>query len=566
MDHELILKSIQSELDSQLTGRWSSIQLTTRFRGGLPINLFSAVWRIELNEGDVSYPNISFLCVAIDKHFPRTQPVIWLPEYQHGKSKHWPHIDSSGALCLPRSSMKDDPAKRVIQHLVWAEALLNMDPVKRREDFSAEVLSYWAQSHNNKDRTFSLLSLKAENRIIFYCGGIYRKTFVADTAEELVKYVLNLQGKVDTVSVQQGYLIWLDTPWTPDEFPEFGGQLIKLVPFDVQDRILVAGKECLIIIGANTKNGIVFLSAYLKSTKLAEVRRGFRVGTPLPASIVRRAFHANKIHKMDVARVDGAWVHGRDHNFNYESLCNKRVAICGCGSLGASIARLLVQAGVGTLHLIDGDRLAAYNASRHLLGVGYAGAAKVEALRNVLLRDFPHMRDVTAHNKNIEALSKDELALIQAADVIVSAGINIQGDLYLDDWRRKGDASLVHVCTWVEAFAVAGHAAALFGSDSVNDMFDDNMDITFRLCDVPAAANHMVTMAGCGDAFQPHGAVELQSTVNIAARLIIDILSNQINASMRRTWFGSRNVALQHNLMPRASFEAELCARDFSWP
>lgn len=566
MDYELVLQRIQSELDSQLSGRWSLVPPTTKSRDGFPLNLFAAVWRIELREGDVNYPNITFLYVAIDKHFPRTQPALWLPEYRHGKSKYWPHINELGGLCLPRSSMKDDPEKRIIQHLAWAQELLNMDPVARRKDFAIEALAYWTQSHSNPEHAHSLLSLKAESRLIAYSTDIYRKYFVADTAEELAKYFMHLRNNTKSATIYQGYLIWLDSPWSPDEFPEFGNHLLNLIPIDVQDRILVAGRDCLIVIGACSKNGVVFFSALLKSKKLADVRRGFRTGTPLPARVVRLAFHGNRVYKMDVARIDGAWVHGRDHDLNYENLRNRKVVICGCGSLGASIARLLAQAGIGTLHLIDGDKLASHNASRHLLGVGYTGAKKVEALRTLLLNDFPHMQDVTAHYKNIEKLSEEELELIQKADVIVSAGITILGDLYLDDWRRASNTNLVHVCTWAEAFAIAGHAVALFGTDTINDMFDDNMEVSFRLCDIPPTANHMVTMAGCGDTFQPHGAVELQSTVNIAARFVIDILTNKISASMRRTWFGGRDEARQRNLIPRAEFDSELCIKDFSWP
>lgn len=566
MDYDLVLQCIQSELDSQLPGRWSLIPPTTKPRDGLLLNLFSAVWRIELCEGDVIYPNIAFLYVAIDKHFPRTQPVLLVPEYKHGKSKYWPHINDSGTLCLPPSSMKDDPGKRIIQHLAWAQELLNMDPVSRRKDFALEALAYWTQSHNNPEHVYSLLSLKAESRLIVYSSDIYRKYFVADTDEELAKYFIHLRNKADSATIYQSYLIWLDSPWTPDEYPEFGNQLLNLIPIDVQDRILVAGRDCLIIIGANSKNGLVFFSALLKSKKLADVRRGFRTETPLPALVVRRSFHGNRIHKMDVARIDGAWVHGRDHDSNYGTLRNKKVAICGCGSLGASIARLLAQAGVGTLHLIDGDKLASHNASRHLLGVGHTGTKKVESLRTLLLNDFPHMLDVTAHFKRIESLKDEELTLIQGADIIVSAGITISGDLYLDEWRRASNINLVHVCAWAEAFAIAGHVVALFGNDTIHDIFDENMEVYFRLCDVPATANHMVTMAGCGDTFQPHGAAELQSTVNISARLVIDILTNQISASMRRTWFGSYNEARQRNLAPRAEFDSELCIKDFLWP
>lgn len=566
MDQALDLQHIENELDSQLSGRWSLVPLTTKSRNGLPLSSFTAVWRIELIDGDMSYPGINFLYVGIDKHFPRTQPLIWLPQYVHGKSKYWPHVNDLGGLCLPRSSMKEAHEKRIIQHLAWAHELLNMDPITRRKDFAREAVAYWAQSHDNLEDVYSLLSHKTVSRLIAYSADAYRKIFVADTAEELAKYLMHLRSDTNSTTILQGYLVWLESPWCPDEFPEFSNSLLNLIPVDIQDRILVPGRDCLIVIGSNSENGVIFFSALLKSKKLSDVRRGFRPRSKLPASIIRSAFLGARIHKMDVSRVDGAWVHGRDHDQNYEKLSNKKVVICGCGSLGASVARLLAQAGIGTLHLVDGDKVASYNASRHLLGVGDTGAKKVEVLRTLLLADFPHMRDVTAHYKKIEMLNTQELELIQQADIIVSAGITVSGDLFLDEWRRANGTSLVHVCAWVEAFAIAGHAVALFGVDTIADMFDENMEISFRLCDVPADANHLVTMAGCGDTFQPHGAVELQSTVNITARLVIEILTNQVAKSVRRTWFGSLNETRQRNLIPRAAFDNEFCIRDFSWP
>jgi hypothetical protein len=563
-NHDLLIERIQHELSRQLQGRWSQISLTTNAPARNMAASCIAVWKIDFADGDIVYPNVNFVYVGIDKQFPRTQPKLWIPGYVHGKSKSWPHIDNNGTLCLPRSSMNHEPEHRIIQHLAWAQTLLNMDPVTRRKDFMREAAAYWAQSHTNLENVYSLLSLKPESRVIAYAGN-RREFFVADTPQELAKYLMHLKSTKQSATIYQGYLVWLNRPWCPHEFPDFANQLLTLIPVGVQDQILVAGRDCLVLIAANSENGVIFFSAFIKSKKLADVRKGFRSGSVLPASVVRSAFFGFRIHKMDVSRVDGAWVHGRDHDPNYKNLYSKRVVVCGCGSLGASIARLLAQAGVGTLHLIDRDKMSSHNASRHLLGVGDTGTNKVSSLRTLLLTDFPHMKEVTAHCKFIEDMSHDELDIIRHADVIVSAGITIAGDLFLDEWRRTNSLHSIHVCAWTEAFAVAGHSVALFDNDTISDIFDENTEVKFRLCDVPLEAGHMVAMAGCGDTFQPHGVIELQPTINISARVVIDALTGKISNSIRRTWFGSRQEAERLKLVPRDTFDNELCIKDFAF-
>lgn len=67
------------------------------------------------------------------------------------------------------------------------------------------------------------------------------------------------------------------------------------------------------------------------------------------------------------------------------------MAIVGCGAIGAAVARLLAQAGVGELLLVDGDELTVANASRHPLGIDHVGLNKATAMAAVLRRQLPHL-------------------------------------------------------------------------------------------------------------------------------------------------------------------------------
>ena len=61
-------------------------------------------------------------------------------------------------------------------------------------------------------------------------------------------------------------------------------------------------------------------------------------------------------------------------------LATKRVALVGCGGLGAPIAHLLMQARIGELRLVDGDLVSAGNIVRWPIGVTALGVDKARAL------------------------------------------------------------------------------------------------------------------------------------------------------------------------------------------
>lgn len=87
-------------------------------------------------------------------------------------------------------------------------------------------------------------------------------------------------------------------------------------------------------------------------------------------------------------RVDASWIHGRDHDCDQATLSNKRVAVVGCGALGAAIARLLAEAGLGRFILVDPDSLLPHNTSRHALGQSYLFQNKAQGTARMLKGDF----------------------------------------------------------------------------------------------------------------------------------------------------------------------------------
>jgi molybdopterin-synthase adenylyltransferase len=116
-------------------------------------------------------------------------------------------------------------------------------------------------------------------------------------------------------------------------------------------------------------------------------------------------------------------LHTRSHGLlDTDALAHKSVAVVGLGSGGSAIAVALAQAGVGSLTLIDRDRLEIGNVTRHACGVGDLGRRKTRAVRDLVRGKNPeilvheHDLDVVAHGDRLAAAIADADLVIAATD------------------------------------------------------------------------------------------------------------------------------------------------------
>ncbi len=92
---------------------------------------------------------------------------------------------------------------------------------------------------------------------------------------------------------------------------------------------------------------------------------------------------------------------------------NGRVAVAGLGGLGY-VAVMLARAGVGTLHLIDFDRVDLSNLNRQEYWISQLGQYKTEAMKEILLQINPYLKietdTVRLNEENIlEIFQKDQI-------------------------------------------------------------------------------------------------------------------------------------------------------------
>ena len=101
-----------------------------------------------------------------------------------------------------------------------------------------------------------------------------------------------------------------------------------------------------------------------------------------------------------------------------EKLGSTSVAVCGLGGLGSNIAVALARAGIGTLYLLDFDRVELSNLNRQQYTVAQLGMDKTQALSQTLGSIAPYCSVIT-HTRRITADNFAEL--LGGADIICEA-------------------------------------------------------------------------------------------------------------------------------------------------
>lgn len=507
-----------------------------------------------MQAGEILHPGIHRLELYVDRNFPNSQPAIKAPEANI--EYRWPHVETEGWLCLKATNFFKDPVQRLFQHILWAQEVLNSPEDLRRKEHQREFAAYWLHyAHDLKEKRPKILSLVAiveQSKDLVYA---YHESMivVADSSEQLIAWFKSVGKELKQKQIYQTRLCWLLRPWTPSQYPKTGKDVINHLGPEAAKQIR-PGLHHPVLFGAKTETGVVLVATILVGADIKDLQRGFRNIKQISTDHILSIYAARPVQRVHVERVDGSWVHGRDHNAQYAEIAGKTVAVVGCGSLGGYIAHFLARAGVGRLILVDGDIFEAHNASRHVLALPELHESKSRAIARTLHQQFPHMREVIAHPYKFEQLGKQALVALAEADVLVSAGITLQGDLAVDAWRHSLEVPPAHVATWLEEYALAGHAVGLFQGDHLASGFDLEESYRFRLTNWPAEAGATIVEAGCGTTFQPHDAIDMLPTVTLATNMVIDILIGKTQTAHRRVWFGDRDRVIQLGGQPTEHF------------
>jgi len=138
---------------------------------------------------------------------------------------------------------------------------------------------------------------------------------------------------------------------------------------------------------------------------------------------VRRLNARSRLRHVSTPRADFSRINAI---VDAERLRERRVALCGAGSLGSWLAYFLSHL-IGELRVIDSDTVDVSNITggRTIYSQNQLSMAKPLALKQILENGFPHLR-VLAYNGDINELSDSFLEEILDCDLIICAVDDIQ--------------------------------------------------------------------------------------------------------------------------------------------
>lgn len=141
------------------------------------------------------------------------------------------------------------------------------------------------------------------------------------------------------------------------------------------------------------------------------------------------------------------------HGIEYHrKIKSAHVAVAGLGGLGSNVAVMLARAGVGSLHLVDFDRVDGSNLNRQIYKMKHLGMKKTEALTEEIREINPYIR-ISADTVKV---TEENAREVFAADAIICEAF--------DAAENKAMLVSTLLSRLPETVIVAGSGMAGFGS------------------------------------------------------------------------------------------------------
>jgi molybdopterin/thiamine biosynthesis adenylyltransferase len=215
------------------------------------------------------------------------------------------------------------------------------------------------------------------------------------------------------------------------------------------------------------------------------------------------------------------------------------LAVVGCGSVGAEIARQLASSGINNLLLVDPDELSIENIYRHFLGPEYIEGKKSIELALDLKKRYPYTNATVTPQKNLEScLVGDFLSSVDG--IIVATGSPTEERFFNEELFKLDNRPWVVYC-WVEGHGVGGHAVYVHssGKGCLNCLYrdsDGNKSLESICNFLKSQQDIAIDIAGCGTHFLPYSFTDAIQTAILATRLSLLAIENKLPESCRISW------------------------------
>ena len=521
----------------------------------------AAGWRIPVAFSDGETRNIDLL---VSHFFPRSAPRAALVDRPDQRT--WPHIEYDGVLCLLPNSSEIDPtapgevALAILNRGVrLVEELIEGSIVER--DFKQEFLTYWFYASQESGKNVVILCEPVGPSRVLRRFTWEGKVYVGEDVSSLEQWMDRRFGSRTATkaakAAKPAAFIWLQEPPLPKEYPERGSDILALASGQGEETVEILAEaasagddECLVLLGAEGRGGAGVVAVRIDRNRSQrtgnrrardKMHRGFRAGRLPPAVAMERTYGRNEVRRAEVERADAAWVHGRGQEARSRVLLEKSVTVFGCGSVGSFVAQSLARAGVGTLCLVDFDKLSWANVGRHALGADSVGRNKAEALAERLQREFPHLQ-FEGQNSTIEAALFADRARLLRSDLIVCLTGNWVAESGLNDWHMNSSLDNAVMYGWTEDHAVAGSAVVIASKGRCLACGIGRTGTPLLTAIDWPDGRDAHTEPSCADHYQPYGAIELSYITTMIANTAIDELLNASETSYRRIWVSGRQA------------------------
>lgn len=511
---------------------------------------YPAAWKIEIPSGGLPQ-----MYLAVDRRFPATLPKVVVGH----ADEFWgtiPHVNKDGSVCTDAPHATGDQCEvgDVADHVIGRAANIIRDGIagRKKGDFVAEIESYWSQAATPRGvLAWSLVPPLAATMQIAWVLSPQAIIFAAE--KEQCQRWLRLYGasKAYRRDMQVTLAVKLTEPLYPLEFFETNGDALDCIGEadpEARRRLLEVLDDRVdplpVLLQMDTPNGPAQLAIRLTpAAKKDRLTKGYRSGKA-PPKLLARAHEPRPCTRHIVQRAYPEWIHSRggaERQGGTPPLASRRVLVIGCGSIGAEVAHMLVNAGVGVLTLVDGDILGFDNIGRHLLGAGEVGEFKSVALQKYLQRRFPHLL-CDAHPALWEDLVSANRNFLRNFDLVISATGEWSSDSNLN-MAARSHAKPAVLFGWTEAHGLAGHALLVTTRGGCLACGRSNVgEVMFRVTDWPEET--LRSVPACGGFYQPYGAAETGPIKSMIASLAIAHLLGTAPRSELRSWVGdTREIA-----------------------
>lgn len=174
-----------------------------------------------------------------------------------------------------------------------------------------------------------------------------------------------------------------------------------------------------------------------------------------------------------------------------ERIAKSKVAVVGCGAIGASTCTLLARAGVGSLRIIDRDYVEPSNLQRQLL-FDEEDARQSTPKAEAAARQLFHINSDVKVEPQAKDLTPLSLSLLQGVDLLLDCTDNFETRYLINDFAVKSQLP------WIYAAAVGSYAVTMNILPSqtacLNCVFPEHPRGTFATCDTAGILNSAATL------------------------------------------------------------------------